>query len=63
MTRIARGRWIKASYSNNTGTCVEVYRRDDDAALVRDTKNRAGDTLAFTSEAWMTFLDRRPGRF
>jgi hypothetical protein len=47
--------WRTSSRSgNNGGQCVEVA----DAApvvLVRDTKNRSGETLAFTAEAWERF--------
>lgn len=47
--------WRTSSRSgNNGGQCVEV----SDAApvvLVRDTKNRGGETLAFTAEAWERF--------
>ena len=47
--------WRTSSRSgNNGGQCVEVA----DAApvvLVRDTKNRAGETLAFTPDAWKRF--------
>lgn len=48
--------WRKSSYSGaNGGNCVEVT---DDArvVLVHDTANRDGGTLAFTAEAWQTFL-------
>jgi Domain of unknown function (DUF397) len=49
--------WRKPSRSgNNGGNCVEVA----DAAsvvLVRDTTNRDGGTLAFSAEAWSSFVD------
>jgi hypothetical protein len=49
------GDWRKSSYSDgNGGACVEV----SDAAqliLVRDTTNRNGETLAFTTSAWAAF--------
>ena len=52
---LTSAKWRRSSYSgNNGGQCVEVA----DAApviLVRDTKNRAGQTLAFTAEAWQRF--------
>jgi hypothetical protein len=48
--------WRKSSYSTNGGQdCVEVA--GDDAVLVRDTTNRDGGTLAFTAQAWQTFVD------
>ena len=50
--------WRTSSYTGNGGgNCVEV----GDAArviLVRDTKNRAGVVLRFTSGAWRRFADR-----
>ena len=47
--------WRKASYSNGQGNCVEVA----DIArvvLVRDTTDRDGGTLTFTTDAWRAFL-------
>lgn len=46
--------WRKASYSGNSGNCVEVA----DAArviLVRDTTDRDGGTLSVPAEAWQRF--------
>lgn len=49
--------WRTSSYTGNGGgNCVEV----GDAArvvLVRDTKDRDGGTLAFTSDAWRAFAE------
>jgi hypothetical protein len=48
--------WRKSSYSTNGGQdCVEVA--GDDAVLVRDTTNRDGGALAFTAQAWQTFVN------
>jgi hypothetical protein len=48
--------WRKSSYSTNGGQdCVEVA--GDKAVLVRDTTNRDGGTLAFSVEAWQTFVN------
>ncbi|HEX7659039.1 MAG TPA: DUF397 domain-containing protein [Pseudonocardiaceae bacterium] len=48
--------WRKSSYSaDNGGNCVEVGLPGPEAFLVRDTKNRAGGTLAFGPEAWQRF--------
>jgi len=47
--------WRTASYTGNGGgNCVEV---GDGAGVivVRDTKDRSGGTLAFSSEAWASF--------
>jgi hypothetical protein len=46
--------WRKSSYSDgNGGQCVEIAR--DEAILVRDTTDRDGVTLAFTTQAWQKF--------
>jgi transcriptional regulator with XRE-family HTH domain len=48
--------WRKSSYSANGGqNCVEVA--DDSAVLVRDTTDRDGGTLAFSAQAWRTFVN------
>jgi hypothetical protein len=46
--------WKKSSYSAN-GDCVEVGFAGA-YVLVRDTKNRQGGVLRFTSEEWVAFL-------
>lgn len=38
------------------GSCVEVGRTDEGAVLVRDTKDRAQQALAFTDEEWTAFV-------
>jgi Domain of unknown function (DUF397) len=46
--------WRKSSYSNdNGGDCVEVASAD--GVMIRDTANRDGGTLTFSTEAWGTF--------
>jgi hypothetical protein len=48
-------RWRKSSYSGNGGgSCIEVA---DQAArvLVRDTQDRTGPVLQFSSAAWRKF--------
>jgi hypothetical protein len=51
------GAWRKSSYSNGNGgnNCVEVSFRDGGVA-VRDSKDRGGPTLTFTSGEWLAFL-------
>lgn len=52
-----RNEWHKASASNNGGSCVEVMETDDDAFLLRDTKdNGTGPVLRFTRAEWRAFL-------
>jgi len=48
--------WQKASRSSNGGQCVEV-RRHGDAIEVRDSKDRSGPVLRFTSAEWDAFAD------
>lgn len=54
--------WRKASASSQ-GECVEVAQQDD-AVLVRDSKDRDGPVLTFTPAEWAAFLDgARKGEF
>jgi hypothetical protein len=49
--------WRKSTYSGgNGGECVEVGLAG--MIVVRDTQDRAGGTLAFTIDAWVTFLGK-----
>ncbi|MFE6865017.1 DUF397 domain-containing protein [Kitasatospora sp. NPDC057692] len=49
--------WRKSSHSGNEGgNCVEVAEAMS-AVLVRDSKDKSGPHLAFTSAAWRSFLD------
>lgn len=49
--------WRKSSYSgSNGGQCVEVAASG--RILVRDTQDRAGAVLSFTSRAWRAFAAR-----
>ena len=51
-------RWRKSSYSGNGGgNCVEVAD-DTRRVLVRDTQDRTGPVLPFTTDAWRRFADR-----
>jgi hypothetical protein len=57
--------WIKASASDQSGSCVEVRQLPDGSRQVRDTKDHgAGPTLTFTQAEWDAFLDgARRGEF
>ncbi len=47
--------WRKSSYSgSNGGECIEVATAG--AVLVRDTTDRSGPVLAFTTDAWRVFV-------
>jgi hypothetical protein len=48
------GTWRTASYSNGSGSCVEVGHAAGMVA-VRDTKDRAGAALAVPAAAWHRF--------
>lgn len=49
------GDWRKSNYSDgNGGSCVETASGDG-VVLVRDTTDRDGGTLAFSSQAWVAF--------
>lgn len=54
----AGGGWFKSSFSNGSGTCVEV-RFHDDLVSVRDSKDRRPDqpTITITANEWRRFLD------
>jgi hypothetical protein len=52
--------WFTSSYSNGSGTCVEV-KFDHGTVLVRDTKNRHDATgspmIAMAPGGWAAFLN------
>jgi hypothetical protein len=52
-------RWFTSSYSDNGGQCVEVAANlapTHGIVPVRDSKDRSGPALTFTTEAWTAFL-------
>jgi len=54
--------WRKSSHSGATnGDCVEVAFAVE-AVAVRDSKNSAGSTLAFSPAQWRAFTTRRAPR-
>jgi Domain of unknown function (DUF397) len=48
--------WIKSSLSSHTGNCVEVAGLAGDTIRVRDSKNREGGVLSFTTAEWDAFI-------
>jgi len=47
---------FKTSSYCSWGNCVEVGRTPEGAVIVRDTKDRAQEALAFTDEEWAAFV-------
>lgn len=61
MTRTARieltgADWVKSSYSQNGGNCVEVSPDFPGLVPVRDSKDPEGPALVFPAGAWQSFL-------
>ena len=47
--------WFKSSYSGGSGTeCVECAHTGD-GALIRDSKNQSGSSVAVRREVWLAF--------
>jgi len=47
--------WRKSSYSVNGGACVEVMA-EQDAVGIRDSADRPGSVVVYSSNAWRAFL-------
>ncbi|MBF6351509.1 DUF397 domain-containing protein [Nocardia flavorosea] len=52
---LAGAAWFKSTYSSNAGECVEVAWLGCSRVGVRDSKNPAGPTLAFSMNDWAAF--------
>ncbi|MFC9997949.1 DUF397 domain-containing protein [Nocardia sp. NPDC127526] len=52
---LSGARWFKSSYSESSGTCVEVAFLDEGMVGVRDSKNPTGPALVFTPGEWSAF--------
>lgn len=52
----AAPRWRKSFRSANEGNCVEVADNLPGVVLVRDSKDPAGPTLAFSPDSWRCLL-------
>ena len=53
---VSSATWRKSSYSGgNGGNCLEVARNLPGIVAVRDSKDRSGPVLTFTSAEWETF--------
>ncbi|KAB2592730.1 DUF397 domain-containing protein [Streptomyces arboris] len=58
-TETTTQQWVKSSYSDNGGSCVEWAPGTATATgvvPVRDSKNTAGPVLAFPAAAFSTFV-------
>ncbi|MGW3075563.1 MULTISPECIES: DUF397 domain-containing protein [unclassified Kitasatospora] len=61
---LAAARWMKASYSQQGGNCVEVAPSFPSVVPVRDSKDPEGPALVFPTEAWSSFVAAvRSGEF
>ena len=52
LTRVA---WRKSTRSGSSGNCVEVATPPE-AVMVRDSKDRQGPMLSFTTNRWAGFV-------
>ncbi|GAA1399166.1 hypothetical protein GCM10009639_38480 [Kitasatospora putterlickiae] len=48
--------WLKSSYSQNGGNCIEVAPGFPAVVPVRDSKDSAGPALVFPADAWRSFV-------
>ncbi|MFF3378514.1 DUF397 domain-containing protein [Streptomyces sp. NPDC002680] len=49
--------WVKSSYSNNGGNCLEVSKDLPGVVPVRDSKNFRGPILVASEAAWGAFVE------
>jgi hypothetical protein len=49
--------WLKSSYSNGGGNCVEVTHDFPGIVPVRDSKRPAGPVLMISSTAWKALIE------
>nr|WP_033333330.1 DUF397 domain-containing protein [Streptomyces novaecaesareae] len=56
--------WVKSTYSQQGGDCLEVARGSLELMPVRDSKDPQGPALVFPAEAWKSFVSAvRSGEF
>lgn len=53
---LARARWLKSTYSQGNGACVEVADGMQSVVPVRDSKDPARSALIFSSASWSAFM-------
>ncbi|MFD8786984.1 Scr1 family TA system antitoxin-like transcriptional regulator [Kitasatospora sp. NPDC059599] len=56
ITTVKPTSWLKSSYSNGGGQCIEVAPGIPGVLPVRDSKDPDGPQLAFGPEAWRSFI-------
>lgn len=54
--QLAPNFWVKSSYSQVNGHCVEAAGLSRSIVGVRDSKNPRGVVLQFTPAKWQSFL-------
>ncbi|MEU7585542.1 DUF397 domain-containing protein [Micromonospora sp. NPDC049230] len=52
---LPRVTWRKSTRSGSSGNCVEVATPPP-VVMVRDSKDRQGPVLSFSSSAWSSFI-------
>ncbi|MFE4974224.1 DUF397 domain-containing protein [Kitasatospora sp. NPDC056651] len=53
---LCRTSWVKSSYSQNGGNCIEVAPGFLGVIPVRDSKDPEGPALVFPAAAWRSFI-------
>lgn len=48
--------WMKSTWSEGEGECVEVARLPEGGRAVRHSKNPTGEVLEFTPGEWAAFM-------
>jgi hypothetical protein len=48
--------WQKSTHSTGNGNCVEVAALPDDNLGIRDSKDKTGPMLRFSSSEWRAFV-------
>lgn len=48
--------WHKSTRSSSNGDCVEA-RASHDVVQMRDSKDKSGPVLAFSADAWQSFIE------
>jgi len=49
--------WLRSSHSTAANNCVETARLASGLLAVRDSKDKTGPKLIFTSDAWRNFIE------